>query len=339
MTGKVVTFGEILLRLSTPRHERFSQARQFDVIYGGSECNVAVSLAHFGHSASYLTAVPPNDIGQAALNFIRQYGVDTSHVVSRGRRLGAYFLEIGAGSRSSKVVYDRAGSAASEMRPGMLDWQAIFSGRDWFHFSGITCAISDSAAATVAEGAAAARAAGLTVSCDFNYRATLWPADKARQVMGPIMKDVNVAIGSGRDPVLQGLISMDGNIPPAKRSPEAYRPFIEAAVRTLGFKKVALTVRDIHSTDRNTWLGVFYDGGGISQSRTHELDIIDRVGGGDGFTAGIIHAILSGYDRQRAIEFAVASGALAHTIHGDFNLVTVDEVESLVKAAGGDVRR
>ncbi|MBI4218777.1 MAG: sugar kinase [Chloroflexi bacterium] len=339
MTGKVVTFGEILVRLSTPRHERFAQARQFDVIYGGSECNVAVSLAHFGHSASYVTLLPRNDIGQAAENYIRQFGVDTSHLLWQGRRIGVYFLEIGAGSRASKVVYDRAGSAVSEVRPGLLDWQAILSGKNWFHFSGITCALSEGTAATVAEGAAAAKAAGLTVSCDFNYRATLWPADKAREVMRPILRHVDVGIGSGRDPVLQGLISMDGNIPVEKRSPEAYRPFIEAAVEKLGFKKVALTVRDIHSSVRNTWMGLYFDGTGISQSRRHELEIIDRVGGGDGFTAGIIHAILSGYDRQHAIEFAVASGALAHTIHGDFNLVTVEEVESLVKAAGGDVRR
>ena len=215
----------------------------------------------------------------------------------------------------------------------------MFSGREWFHFSGITCAISESAAATVAEAAEAAKRAGLTVSCDFNYRATLWPVEKARAVMGPIMKHVDVGIGSGRDPVLQGLIGKDGNIPPGQRTPEAYRAFIDAAVKTLGFQKVALTVRDIHTTDRNTWLGLFYDGAGIAQSRTYELDIVDRVGGGDGFTAGVIHGIVSGYDAQRTVDFAAAAGALAHTVHGDFNLVTADEVEAVVRAAGGDVRR
>ena len=337
--ASIVTFGEVLLRLSTPRHERLSQARQFDIIYGGSECNVAVSLAHFGHRATYVSAFPPNDVGQAAINYIRQFGVDTSHVLRQGRRLGLYYLEIGAGLRPSKVVYDRAGSAASELRPGTIDWQSVFKGSEWFHFSGITCALSEGAAATVAEGAAAARKAGLTVSCDFNYRATLWPAEKARSVIGPIMQHVDVAIGSGRDPVLQGLIGRDGNIPPDKRTPDAYRPFIEVAVRTLGFKKVALTVRDIHTSDRNTWLGLFYDGAGIAQSRTYELDIVDRVGGGDGFTAGVIHGIVSGFDRQRTADFAVAAGALAHTVHGDFNLVTADEVDAVVRATGGDVRR
>jgi 2-dehydro-3-deoxygluconokinase len=337
--ANVVAFGEVLLRLSTPRHERLSQARQFDIIYGGSECNVAVSLAQFGHRTTYVSAIPANDVGQAAINYVRQFGVDTSHVLRQGRRLGVYFLEIGAGLRSSKVVYDRAGSAASELRPGMIDWQAAFRGQQWFHFSGITCALSEGAAATVAEGAEAAGKAGLTVSCDFNYRATLWTADRAQQVMGPIMPHVDVAIGSGRDPVLQGLVGRDGNIPPDRRSPEAYRPFIESAVKTLGFKKVALTVRDIHTTDRNTWLGLFYDGAGISQSRTYDLDIVDRVGGGDGFTAGVIHGITSGFDRQRTVDFAVAAGALAHTVHGDFNLVTADEVEAVARAAGGDVRR
>jgi 2-dehydro-3-deoxygluconokinase len=337
--ASIVTLGEVLLRLTTPRHERLSQARSFDVIYGGSECNVAVSLALFGHQASYVSAFPPNDLGQAAINYVRQFGVDTSHVLRHGRRLGLYYLEIGAGLRASKVVYDRAGSAASELRPGMIDWPTVLQAKDWFHFSGITCALSDGAAATVAEGAAAAREAGLTVSCDFNYRATLWPVAKAQGVMGPIMKYVDVAVGSGRDPVLQGLIGMDGNIPPGRRTPEAYRPFIEAAKKTLGFKKVALTVRDIHTTDRNTWLGVFDDGHGIAQSRTYELDIVDRVGGGDGFTAGVIHGISSGFDRQKTVDFAVAAGGLAHTVHGDFNLVSADEVEAVVRASGGDVRR
>jgi 2-dehydro-3-deoxygluconokinase len=337
--ANVVTFGEVLLRLTTPRHERLSQARRFDIIYGGSECNVAVSLAHFGHRASYVSAFPPNEVGQAAINYIRQFGVDTSHVLRQGRRLGLYFLETGAGLRASKVVYDRAGSAASELRPGKVDWPSVFRDQAWFHFSGITCALSDGAAATVAEGAALAKKAGLTVSCDFNYRATLWPAEKARAVMGPIMQHVDVGIGSGRDPVLQGLIGKDGNIPPGQRSPDAYRPFIEAAVAQLGFKMVALTVRDIHTADRNTWLGLFYDGAGIAQSRTYDLDIVDRVGGGDGFTAGVIHGIVSGFDRQHTIDFAVAAGALAHTVHGDFNLVSAEEVEAVVKATGGDVRR
>lgn len=335
----IATFGEILLRLSTPRHERVSQAKQFDVVYGGSECNVAVSLAHFGHRTAYVSAIPANDVGQAAVNYVRQFGVDTEHVLRQGRRLGLYFLEIGAGVRASKVVYDRAGSAASELQPGMIDWPKVLQGRDWFHFSGITCAISEGAAATVEEGVAAARKLGLTVSCDFNYRATLWPADRARRVMGPIMRHVDVAIGSGRDPVLQGLIGKDGNIPPEDRTPESYRPFIEAAIETLGLKKIALTVRDIHSSDRNTWLGLFCDGAGIAQSRAYDLDIVDRVGGGDGFTAGIIHGILSGFDRQHTVDFAVAAGALAHTVHGDFNLVTADEVEAVARASGGDVRR
>lgn len=337
--GKVITFGEILLRLSTPRHERLSQARQFDIIYGGSECNVAVSLAQFGHVSAYVSAVPANDLGQAAINYVRQFGVDTSLVLRQGRRLGVYFLEIGAGGRASKVVYDRADSSASEIKPGMIDWGRAFQERDWFHFSGITCAISAAAASAVEEAAIAARKAGLTVSCDFNYRATLWSPEKARQVMGPIVRNVDVAIGSGRDPVLQGLIGMDGNIPAPKRSAEAYRPFVEAAVEKFGFKKVALTIRDIYSSSRNTYAGVYYDGKGVAMSRTHDIDIIDRVGGGDGFTAGIVHGILSGFDRQHTVDFAAGAAALAHTIHGDFNLVSVDEVEAAAGSGGADVRR
>ncbi len=338
MTHSFVTIAEVLLRLTTQRHERFSQARTFDAIYGGTECNVAVALSHFGAETSLVSRVPDNEIGQACVNFIRQYGVDTTHVLRAGRRIGLYYLEMGAGLRPSRVVYDRAGSAMSQIAPGMVDWPAALAGKEWFHFSGITAAISPTAAATVAEGCRAAKAAGLTVSTDFNYRSALWTPEEAAAALEPLMEHVDVAIGSARDPILGVMLGIDGNVPPGARSPEAYAPLIEAAVAKYGFSTIALTVRDIHSSDRNSWMGVCYDGAGIAISRTHDIDIVDRVGGGDGFTAGAIWAMLERYGLQATVDFAAASGALAHTVHGDFSLMAEDEVHAAT-TGGGDVRR
>ncbi len=291
MALNFVTIGEVLLRLTTPRSERLTQARQFDAIYGGTECNVAVALEQFGVEPALISRIPDNDIGQACVNYIRQYGVDTSLVVRSGDRLGLYYLEIGASVRPSAVVYDRARSAMSEIEPGMVDWPSALAGRDWFHFSGITCAISEKSTATVAAGCQAAKAAGMTVSTDFNYR-----------------------------------------------SADAYRPFVEKAVSKYGFAKMALTVRDIHSSDHNSWQGVYFDGSEIALSRRHELAIVDRVGGGDGFAAGAIWGVMNGWNPQQVADFATASGAIAHTIHGDFNLAS--EAEVLAAASGSsDVRR
>ncbi|MDA1258207.1 MAG: sugar kinase [Chloroflexi bacterium] len=333
-----VTIGEVLLRLTTPRRERLTQARQFDAIYGGTECNVAVALGQFGVNTALVTRIPNNDIGQACVNFIRQYGVDTSKVVRSGDRLGLYFLEIGASMRPSAVVYDRARSAMSEIEPEMIDWPAALAGRDWFHFSGITCAISERATATVAAGCEAAKTAGMTVSTDFNYRSALWSPEEAADRLTPLMKYVDVAIGSARDPILGVMLGESGNIEPDGRTADSYRSFVESAVSKFGFDKVALTVRDVHSSDHNSWQGVYFDGTEIALSRRHEIDIVDRVGGGDGFAAGAIWGVMNGWGSQRTADFAAASGAIAHTVHGDFNLAS--EAEVLGAALGGaDVRR
>lgn len=338
MPHSFVTIGEVLIRLTTQRSERLTQARQFDVIYGGTECNVAVALEQFGVEPSLISRIPDNDIGQACVNYIRQYGVDTSGVVRSGDRLGLYYLEIGASMRPSAVVYDRARSAMSEIEPGMVDWSAAFAGRDWFHFSGITCAISEKATATVAAGCEAAKAAGMTVSTDFNYRSALWSPEEAANRLDPLMQYVDVAIGSARDPILGVMLGMDGNIEPDDRSADAYRPFVDAAVSKYGFGKVGLTIRDVHSSDHNSWQGVYFDGSDIALSRRHEIDIVDRVGGGDGFAAGAIWGVMNRWDAQTTAEFAAASGAIAHTVHGDFNLAS--EAEVLAAATGGaDVRR
>lgn len=338
MAHSFVTIGEVLLRLTTPRSERLTQARHFDAIYGGTECNVAVALEQFGVESALISRIPDNDIGQACVNYIRQYGVDVSRVVRSGDRLGLYYLEIGASVRPSAVVYDRARSAMSEIEPGMVDWPAALAGRDWFHFSGITCAISEKATATVAAGCEAAKAAGMTVSTDFNYRSALWDPEKAAKRLDPLMQYVDVAIGSARDPILGLMLGMGGNIEPDDRTADAYRPFVEKAVSKYGFDKMALTVRDIHSSDHNSWQGVYFDGSEIALSRRHELEIVDRVGGGDGFAAGAIWGVMNGWNPQQIADFAAASGAIAHTIHGDFNLAS--EAEVLAAASGGaDVRR
>ena len=299
---------------------------------------MAVALKQFGVDSALISRIPENDIGQACINFIRQYGVDTSRVVRGGDRLGLYYLEIGASMRPSSVVYDRALSAMSEIEPGMVDWPAALAGRDWFHFSGITCAISERATATVAAGCEAAKATGMTVSIDFNFRSALWSPVEAAERLDPLMHYVDVAIGSARDPILGVMLGMDGNITPDERTPEAYRSFVESAVSKYGFGKVALTVRDVHSSDHNSWQGVYFDGSEVALSRRHELEIVDRVGGGDGFAAGAIWGVLNDWEPQKIADFAAASGAIAHTIHGDFNLAS--EAEVLAAASGGaDVRR
>ncbi len=334
--AKVVTFGEIMLRLATQRRERFTQAREFEVTYGGGECNVAVSLAHFGVDATFVTAIPDNDIGQACINYVRQFGVDTSEIVRQGDRLGIYFLESGAAMRASKVVYDRAGAAIAELEPGTIDWEQVFSGKDWFHFTGITPAISDTAAAACDEAAAAAKQLGLTVSADMNYRKNLWSPDKAQSVMKPMMKHVDIAIGNEEDAEKCLGVSAEGvDVTSGEIDSEAYRPVVQELVDTFGFKKVGITLRESQSADDNDWSAIYYDGGEIVIGRKYAVRIVDRVGGGDAFSAGVIYGNLQeGWTAQQVLDFAVASSAMAHTFHGDFNLVTVKEVMAV---AGGDV--
>jgi 2-dehydro-3-deoxygluconokinase len=334
--AKVVTFGEIMLRLATPRRERFTQAREFEVTYGGGECNVAVSLVHFGVDATFVTAIPDNDIGQACINYVRQFGVDTSQILRQGKRLGIYFLESGAAMRASKVVYDRAGSSIAEIKTGTVDWEKVFKGADWFHFTGITPAVSKSAAEVCAEASEAAAHLGLTVSADMNYRKNLWSPAEAQATMKPLMKHVDVAIGNEEDAEKCLGVAAEGvDVTTGEINPEAYRPVLQTLADNFGFKKIGITLRESQSADDNDWSAIYYDGGKISTGRKYAVRIVDRVGGGDAFSAGIIYGNLqSGWSAQQVLDFAVASSAMAHTFHGDFNLVTVKEVMAV---AGGDV--
>ena len=335
MGKKVVTFGEVMLRLATMRRERFTQAREFEVTYGGGECNVAVSLALFGVDSYYVSAIPDNDIGQACINYIRQWGVDTSHVLRQGKRLGIYYLESGAAMRASKVVYDRAGASIAEIQPGDVDWRAVFAGKDWFHFTGITPALSESAAAVCEEAAKAARDAGLTVSADMNYRGNLWSPEKAQATMRPLMQYVDVAIGNEEDADKSLGVKAEGvDVTTGELDPEAYRPVIDRLVSDFGFKQVGITLRGSHSADDNDWSAIYFDGKEILVGRNYPVHIVDRVGGGDAFSAALIYGNLEGWDSRRKLDFAVAASAMAHTFHGDFNLATQREAEAVAK---GDV--
>jgi 2-dehydro-3-deoxygluconokinase len=336
---KVVTFGEIMMRLSPPDHLRFAQADSFDVSYGGGEANVAASLANFGLETEFVTRIPANDIGEACIRFLRQYNVGTRHIVRGGDRLGIYFLEHGAVHRSSKVIYDRAASSLATLQPGMIDWEAALEGAAWFHWTGITPAVSESAAAACREAIQAARQLGLTVSCDMNYRAKLWKWGKqAGEVMGDLVGLCDAAIGNEEDAEkVFGIRAPDTDVTSGKLDPGKYRSVcqkLSERFANLGF--IAITLRGSRSASHNSWSGILWHGGDqIVVGPTYEITpIIDRVGAGDSFVAGLIYGMLTfGDDHQRALEFAVAASALKHTVFGDFNLVSLSEVEALV---GGD---
>ena len=332
----VVTFGEIMLRLATNRRERFTQAREFEVTYGGGECNVAVSLANFGFESIYVTALPDNDIGQACINYVRQWGVDTSEIVRQGQRLGTYYLENGAAMRASKVIYDRAASSIAELQPGEIEWERIFDGKDWFHFTGITPAISESAARACDEAASIAKSMGLTVSADMNYRKNLWTPAEAQAVMRPMMKYVDVAIGNEEDAEMSLGVAPEGvDVTSGEIDATAYEPVVNRLVEEFGFEQVGITLRESQSADDNDWSAIYYDGDEILMAPKYSVRIVDRVGGGDAFSAGLIYGNLQdGWTSAQTLEFAAASSALAHTFHGDFNLVSVSEVMSV---AGGNV--
>ena len=332
---KVVTFGEVMLRLATMRRERFTQAREFEVTYGGGECNVAVSLAQFGVDATFVTAIPDNDIGQACINYIRQFGVDTTEILRQGQRLGTYYLESGAAMRASKVVYDRAASSIAEIQPGDVDWRKVFDGADWFHFTGITPAISKSAAAACTEAAKAAKELGLTVSADMNYRKNLWSSEEAQATMIPMMEYVDVSIGNEEDAEKCLGVAAEGvDVTTGEIDPNAYRPVVEELVSKFGFKKVAITLRESQSADDNDWSAIYFDGDEILVGKKYPVRIVDRVGGGDSFCAAMIYGLnQGGWDSRQVLDFAVAASAMSHTFHGDFNLVSVKEVMAV---AGGD---
>ena len=337
---KVVTFGEIMLRLSPPGFLRFSQANSFDVVYGGGESNVAVSLANYGVETEFVTRLPKNDIGECALMEMRKRNVGTKHVVFGGERLGIYFLETGAVSRGSKVVYDRAHSSVSEIKPGMVDWDKAFEGATWFHWTGITPAISQSAADACLEAVKIASAKGITISTDLNYRAKLWKYGGDREaIMTELTSYCDIILGNEEDAEKhfgikpEGLdITTQGHDVTATAFLSVCKQMMEKFPRA---KKVITTLRGSISASHNTWAGVMYDGKNMFESPQYQItDIVDRVGGGDSFMGGLIYGLLKyPEDDQNALNFAVAASCLKHTIVGDANLATVDEVEKLM---GGD---
>ena len=337
--NEIVAFGEIMLRLKSPEHERLFQSPRLEASFGGGEANVAVSLAQFGKAAAFVTALPDNQIGEAALRELRTYGVDVSAIQKRkGGRLGIYFLETGANQRPSLVVYDREASAISQAKPGDFDWTEILKGARWFHLTGITPALSRSAADAAIEAALAARAAGLEVSIDLNYRKKLWNyGQKAPEVMRELAKHATVIIANEEDiQMCLGIEAPGVDVKGGHLSPEAYRVLAERVKQEFPhIHSVAVTMRVSKSADRNGWGAVLHGKTGFHASRGYEIDdIIDRVGGGDSFAAGLIYGLLEyGGDPDRAINFAVAASCLKHSISGDFNLSTKAEVEAL---AGGD---
>ena len=334
MAKKVVTFGEIMLRLAPEGYYRVLQAGTYGATYGGGEANVAVSLANYGMDASFVTKLPAHEIGQAGVNALRQYGVDTSDIVRGGDRVGIYFLEKGASQRPSKVIYDRAGSSIATATTADFDWDKIFDGADWFHFTGITPALGDNVAAICLEACKAAKAKGITVSCDLNYRNKLWSKEKAGQVMGELCKYVDVCIGNEEDAELCLGFKPEANVEAGETNAEGYKGIFKAMAQEFGFKYVISTLRESFSASHNGWKAMIYNGEEFYESKRYDINpIIDRVGGGDSFSGGIIHGLLTKPNQGAALEFAVAASALKHTINGDFNLVSAEEVEAL---AGGD---
>lgn len=339
MNQKVVCFGEVMMRLSPPGFQRFAQARTFDVVYGGGEANVAVSLANFGMPVEYITRLPKNDLGEACIMSLRQYGVGTSQIVRGGDRLGIYFLEMGAMQRSSKVIYDRDHSSIATIQPGMIDWEQVFEGATWFHWTGITPSIAKGLADVCLEAVQKAKAKGLTVSCDLNYRAKLWKWGKtASEVMPELVEYADVAIGNEEDAEkVFGIKASGADITAGKVAGEEYRQVAEQMVQRFpNLKKVAITLRGSLSASHNTWSGLLYDGQQAYFAPIFQVThIVDRVGGGDAFCGGLIYGLLMyGADLQKALNFAVAASCLKHSIFGDVNLASIAEVEQLMK---GDV--
>ena len=332
--SKVVTFGEIMLRLAPNGFYRFFQNDQFQATFGGGEANVAVSLANFGEEVSFVTKLPAHAIGQAAVNSLRGFGVGTDDIVRGGERVGIYYLEKGASQRGSVCIYDRANSAIQLARPEDFDWDRIFEGADWFHFTGITPALGENLVAICAEACAAAKARGVKISCDLNYRGKLWTREQARQAMTELCKYVDVCISNEEDAKdVFGIEAEGSDIYGGRLNKDGYRSVARQLTEKFGFEKVAITLRTSISASDNDWAGMLYDGGECYFSKEYHLHIVDRVGGGDSFGAGLIYALRHGRDSQAAIEFAAAASALKHSVEGDFNRVSVAEVEKL---AGGD---
>lgn len=338
MEKKVVTFGEIMLRLATPGYLRFSQSTSLNATFGGGEANVAVSLANYGLPVDFVTRLPENDIAQSCIMDLKRYGVGVSNIVKGGNRMGIYFLETGAVSRGSKVIYDRANSSIAEIQKGMIDWDKVFEGATWFHWTGITPAISKGAADVCLEAIKKANEKGITVSCDLNYRKNLWKyGKKAGEVMPELVAGTDVVLGNEEDAAMVLGIHPEGvDVTKGHVEAAAYESVSKQIMKAFPrCKKVITTLRGSINANHNSWAGVLWDGKKLYESSQYQIThIVDRVGGGDSFMGGLIYGLLTYKDSdQKALDFAVAASCLKHTIYGDYNLVTVDEVEKLM---GGD---
>jgi len=340
-TPQVITFGEVMLRLAPEGHLRFVQAEKFQATMGGAEANVAVDLCCLGLDAAFVTKLPGHEIGQLAVNALRRFGVDTSHIVRGGARTGIYYCEKGASQRASKVIYDRAGSAIAEARPGDFDWDSIFADASWFHFTGITPALSENCAALCLEACKAAGKRGIPVSCDLNYRKNLWSRERAGQVMGSLMPYVTLLIANEEDAAdVFGIHAAGSDVDRGALSREGYVEVAAQLINRFGIPEIAITLRQSISASDNIWASMLYTNNECYFSREYPVHIVDRVGGGDSFGAGLIYGTLTGMGCQERLEFAVAASCLKHAVEGDFNLVSADEVKKLAGGnASGRVQR
>ena len=338
---KVVGFGELLLRLGTSQFQRFTQVRSFDVFYTGAEANALVSLVNYGLEGYAVSKVPANDIGQACINFLKGHGLNTDHIVRGGDRLGLFYLETGASQRASKVIYDRANSAITALKPGEIDWQAVLRGKDWLHFSGTAPALGSDMPAVVEEAGKVAKQLGVTVSCDLNYRKKLWSPEKAGRVMSGLMDYVDVLMCNEEDAEMVFGIKAEGvDVRSGRVDADKYEDVARQLRERFGCKYIAITLRESLSATFNNWSGVLYDGNELYRSRCYNMYVVDRVGGGDSFDGGLIYGLLAGMPPQDVVEFAAAASCLKHSIPGDFNLASVDEVKALMQGdASGRVQR
>lgn len=341
MSKKIVTFGEIMLRLSPPGYKRFVQTDSFDLVFGGGEANVAVSLTGFGLPAEFITRLPANELGEAAIRSLRARNVAVDNISRGGDRIGIYFLEKGASQRPSKVIYDRAGSSVAMSRPEDYNWEEIFRGAGWFHFTGITPALGDNVADICRVACEEAKKAGLTVSCDLNFRKKLWTSEKAGRVMGELMQYVDVCIANEEDAEkVFGIKADNTEITEGKLNQEGYVQVARELADRFEFQTVAITLRESINASINRWGAMIHTGGRAYFSKKYQINIVDRVGGGDSFGAGLIYGLQTKKTGEEALEFAVAASCLKHTIEGDFNEVTVAEVETLAAGDGsGRVQR
>lgn len=341
MSKKVVTLGEIMLRLSTPDFKRFVQADTFDITYGGGEANVSAALCNYGLNGTFVSKVPNNAIGQSAINHLRRYGVDTQFVARGGDRLGIYFLETGASMRASQVIYDRAGASIADVDASECDFDKIFEGASWFHTTGITPALSDKAAALTDAALKAAKAKGITTSIDLNFRKKLWTKEKARVVMTKLCENVDVCIGNEEDADLcLGFKAKDTDVTKGELNLDGFKDVFAQMKEKFGFKFIASSLRESHSASDNGWSALVYDGKEYYHTKQYSVRIVDRVGSGDSFASGLIYGLVTGMPMNEAAEFGVAASAIKHTIPGDLNHATLSDVKDLMKGDGsGRVQR